>query len=367
MRHRTFAVPGISSLLLTAVLLAIGTCDSEAEPRAVQMPPLTVDQLQRNPPIGSQLSQAPYAGGEQYRGLLVSYRHRGLLLRALIALPRHRMPAGGYPAIIANHGYHPRPREYGVRANGENRRPGDYYSEIPEAFAAAGYAVVMADYRGHSDSEGIAAKPLSLLYYAEDVLALLPLLNQVSQLDTRNLFLWGHSMGGAVSLRMLLARPQVRAASLWSTMGGSLWEQAHYYSTEDESAPLEEKESELVGVEALREAIDGFSGTWQWQHSDSISHLQVVEVPMILHHAREDRSTLYDWSRQLAANLYRLQKPYRLFSYPGADHLFKDEQFDRAIARDLAFFAQYQARSAKVSTEDASAPSSLRLRAGNGR
>ena len=50
--------------------------------------------------------------------------------------------------------------------------------------------------------------------------------------------MWGHSMGGEVTLRSLLATSRVKAASIWSSVGGDIWDQSYYYSRyENPQAP----------------------------------------------------------------------------------------------------------------------------------
>jgi len=84
--------------------------------------------------------------------LLITYRNDGLKLSALIVKPKRA--ARPLPVLIANHGFHPDPPRYGFVDSQQNERPGKYYGAIPRAFARRGFAVIMADYRGHNTSEG---------------------------------------------------------------------------------------------------------------------------------------------------------------------------------------------------------------------
>jgi pimeloyl-ACP methyl ester carboxylesterase len=116
----------------------------------------------------------------------------------MIAVPKTATPNAGYPIVIAKHGY------------------------VPELFASRGFLVVMPDYRGHNNSEGLAyinpQDEKSTAYYAEDVVALMTALDQVELGDSRDVYMWSHSLGGTVSLRALLATNIVKASSFWSTM-----------------------------------------------------------------------------------------------------------------------------------------------------
>ena len=54
---------------------------------------------------------------------------------------------------------------------------------------------------------------LESLYYTEDVLALLAALGDIADADPENVFMWGHSMDGEVTLRTLLATDVPSSAS----------------------------------------------------------------------------------------------------------------------------------------------------------
>ena len=117
------------------------------------------------------------------------------------------MPEKGFPVVIANHGYVPDPTKYGITAAGIDSRPGDYYRSVPELYASRGFLVILPDYRGHNSSEGFefVHKPNSVALYADDVISLLASLDEIDEADTKKLFMWSHSMGGGVSMRVQLA------------------------------------------------------------------------------------------------------------------------------------------------------------------
>lgn len=74
---------------------------------------------------------------------------------------------------VSTRGYHPDPPNYGRIADGSTNRPRDYYREVARRFAAAGFVVVVPDYRGHNDSVGseFVQSPLAAYWYTRDVIA----------------------------------------------------------------------------------------------------------------------------------------------------------------------------------------------------
>lgn len=232
--------------------------------------------------------------GPSFSAYLVSYKSSGLKLHAMVAVPSASMPGEGFPVVVANHGYVPDPTRYGITAEGIDSRPGDYYRSVPEMYASRGFLVVMPDYRGHNNSEGLEFTTMkqSVDYYAEDVVALLKLLKQVEQVNLDQVFMWSHSMGGGVSLRALLATEVIKGAAFWATM------------------PVQ----------------------------DLASRSGEVKAPIMIQHSVSDTSTQSSNSQELADVLEAAGLPYEFHEYPGADHYFQGAVREIAADRDVAFF-----------------------------
>ncbi len=288
------------------------------------------------------LEVADVAGGQGYSAKLYRYQSAGLRVHALVARPAAPAPKGGWPVLIANHGHHPEPQKYGITADGKNHRPGDYYRRIPALFVAHGYLVVMPDYRGHNNSEGFEFTEgmLESAYYTEDVLNLIAGLDTLDGIDPERLFMWGHSMGGEVTLRALLATDRIKAASMWSSVGGDIWDQAYYYSRYSEPAAADSNDTDKHAITQLRDRIAHLDGGFDAASVEPYRYLDDLETPLIIQHSIGDRGAAYKWSEQLAKELYMRGKTYRFWSFPGDRHLFSDEDMVVAADRDAAFFAR---------------------------
>jgi len=323
---------------------ALGCLVSAAQPAAAPQafaPPAPIGLLRETtssasrPTIVRQLED-----GQGFKAALAAYRVGGRLLHALVASPQGTVPRDGFPVVVALHGHHPNPPRYGYGQDGVDRRPGDYYRSVPGAYARAGFMVVMPDYRGHSSSEGIefTSHPLAAAYYAEDVVGLLHGLAALPQADAGRVFVWGHSMGGEVALRAVLAWPQVLAASLWATTGGDAWEQAHHYDRLSAPLAADELSRPKPGLDRLRRALAAFGPSDRPEGREPLWHLDRLKTPLILHHALEDASTDHRWSARLARELYLRGLPYEFHTYSGADHFLAEPQRSEAVRRDIAFF-----------------------------
>ena len=285
-------------------------------------------------------------GGPGFDAFLYAYDSAGLRVHAMVAMPQTRVPDEGFPVLIANHGHHPDPPNYGITADGKDWRPGDYYRRIPELFVAKGFAVVMPDYRGHNNSEGFEFTEgmLESSYYTEDVLNLVAGIDDLPNIDADKLFMWGHSMGGEVTLRALLATDRVRAASMWSSVGGDIWDQSYYYSRYEDPAAPDSSETPKSVIERLRGRLAEFGGDFDYSVAEPLLHLDYLETPIIIHHSVGDRGAAYKWSERLAKELYMRGKRYEFISYAGDDHLFQDTDLETAVDRDAEFFRSEMAR-----------------------
>lgn len=284
--------------------------------------------------------------GASFTARLVSYRSGLLTVHAMVATPKSPPPPRGYPVLVANHGTHPNPPRYGFGADGTDARPGDYYRPIPELYTSRGFMVVAPDYRGHNVSQGVefARGFLASAYYTEDVLALLAGVPSLEGVDPNALFMWGHSLGAEVTLRAVLATGVIKGASLWSTVGGDIWEQAYYYSRYRDRKSIDGSDVAKSAIATLKQDIAGLGEPYDWAAREPWQHLRHLRTPLILHHAVGDEGAPYGWSERLAKELYVTGHAYVFHSYPGTDHLLQGKSQQQAADRDVQFFRSLMGR-----------------------
>lgn len=232
---------------------------------------------------------------------VVRFTADGLRQYALVLQPASTPPENGWPVILMSHGYHPDPPMNGRGEDGRSDRPGDYYRGLPLAYAKHGFMVVWPDFRGHNDSEGLeftrSDDPVAA--YARDLVAVFRALPSLQHADTANSFLWGHSMGGNITLRALQALGnEVAAASVWSTRMGA--------------AP------------ALAEGS-----------------AEGLTTPLIIQHSEADQTVSSDWAKQTYGANGGETRDLRLVLHPGDTHLFEDDELEKAIQQDIRHFRQF--------------------------
>ena len=303
--------------------------------------PLSIDAMRADSHTAKLTFERALEDGPSFSAYLVSYRSSGLKVYAMVAVPNTPKPKAGYPVLVANHGFVPTPETYGITADGIDSRPGDYYRDVPDIYAREGFIVVMPDYRGHNISEGFDFTTgfLATNYYTLDVLALLSALPGLDDADLDSVFMWGHSLGGEVALRTLLVVGSIRGASLWSPVGGSLWEQAYHYSWPDSDDDTDSHDKPKARMDELSRDIDNLGFPYDPGSSEPGQFLHFLDTPIVVHHAKDDGEVPYIWSERLATKLELQNKTYTFYSYESDNHLFEDELQAIAVARDIRFFS----------------------------
>jgi dipeptidyl aminopeptidase/acylaminoacyl peptidase len=266
-----------------------------------------------------------------------------LLQYALVLWPAGEPPDKGWPIVQFNHGYHSDPPRNGFIGE-KSDRPGEYYRETVQAFARAGYVVVAPDFRGHNISQGseFTARVLADAWYSRDAIACFLALESLPDLDLERTYMLGHSMGGPITLRALLALGErVRAGAVWSSAGTS---KISYIMGEALKSSDGEDSSELskATMDALAHELQDLTRGVTEKNVSPKAQASQLQVPLSIQHSRDDRSTPVTNSLELAGRLYIAGRSYQLKVHPGDEHLFAGEMFTAAVARDIQWFQRHR-------------------------
>jgi dienelactone hydrolase len=154
---------------------------------------------------------------------LLSFKYDGLQQHALFIRGKNKAFSETGLVVMA-HGFHPNPPMYGKLNSGESLRPGNYYRAWIEAYAKAGFNVLVPDYRGHNSSQGYEythqAKQVELpeQYYAMDALASLMALEKQLEVEFQDVVIIGHSMGSPIAFWLgQQLKERAKLVSLWSS------------------------------------------------------------------------------------------------------------------------------------------------------
>ncbi|GGN34882.1 hypothetical protein GCM10010842_14100 [Deinococcus daejeonensis] len=244
---------------------------------------------------------------------MVSYQSDGLRINALLTVPRGTPPPGGWPAIVFNHGYIP-PAEY---------RTTERYVAYQDAFARAGFVTLKSDYRGHGSSEGQALGGYDDPGYTVDVLNAAASLRRDPRVNPDRLGLWGHSMGGQLSLKAMIVDPRLKAASLWAGVTASY----DVLATDWNPAPGEKRTLDAVNRCYLRLL------------SPNAYLRELNGRPIQLHHGTNDKDVPYSFQKNLADDLRNAGQGVDAYRYDGDNHNLSGN-LRTALNRSVQFFKE---------------------------
>lgn len=309
-----------NSLLLEATLAARLGDDG--------LHPLSIEYLRQQPVPGSPLTiEETLPAGGNYNQYLVSYPSESLTLYALMTVPEGEKPATGWPVVIFNHGY----------IEPELYRPTERYLEYIDAIAGNGYIVLRPDLRGHATSEGAANGAYGDPGYTIDVLNALASIRQYPDADPNRIGMWGHSMGGYITARVMVASPDVKAGVIWAGVVAAypdlLAEWTPAKGTAIAPISVGEMPINTVLVEQYGEPSEnpGF-----WDALSANAYVADLSGPVQLHHGTADAEVPAYFSENYFSDVIAAGKVAEYYVYEGDDHNIS-AGFETAMRRSLEF------------------------------
>lgn len=312
------------------------------QPWSTEPDPLQIEQMRlRSYPASPIVFEQTLNPGSNYSRYVVSYESDGYTIYALMTIPYGTRPDTGWPVIVFNHGYI-EPSAY---------RTTERYVAYVDNLARSGYIVFKLDYRGHGDSEG--GPEIGGGYgtpdYTVDALNAIASLQAYADADPNRIGMWGHSMGGQVTLRAMVVSPDIRAGVIW---GGVVAPYPDVIDAWDFFGRVGDiPHGGYTNAEALRwgqnfsDWVDEFTlnyGTPEenaefWATISPNSYLDRLSGPIQLHHSTTDEMVPLAWSETLAEELQNAEQFYQLYTYAGDNHNISGN-FDIAMLRTIDFF-----------------------------
>ena len=293
--------------------------------------PMSILGMRQGQYLGGEITiENELEAGSNYRRFYVSYRSEGLKIYGLLTVPLGEMPEGGWPAIVFNHGYIP-PDVY---------RTTERYVAYVDWLARSGYIVFRIDYRGHDQSEGEARGAYGEPGYTVDVLSAVAALKAFPQANPDRIGMWGHSMGGFLTLRAMVISTDVKVGVIWGGVVASYPDMLSRWRRSSGPTP-----TPPAGARRWRQDWLERYGSWEenpafWASVSANNYLSDISGPVQLHHGTADESVPLEFSETLFTQLLQAGKMVELYTYEGDNHNISNS-FGLAMNRTIEFFDRY--------------------------
>ena len=270
--------------------------------------------------------------GANYSRYIASYRSEGLKIYALLTVPLGTKPATGWPVIIFNHGYIP-PEVY---------RTTERYIAYVDGFARNGYIVFRSDYRGHGSSEGEANGAYGEPDYVIDVLNALASMKAYPDADPARIGMWGHSLGGYITLRSMVITKDIKVGVIWAGVVASYPDLMSKWTRPSNATPdpTIPQRARRWRQELLEEYGTPEENPTFWASISANSFLADISGPLQLHHGSEDADVPLEFSTILDEQMLSAGKTVEYFTYPGDNHNLSNN-LNIAMQRSVEFFDRY--------------------------
>jgi dipeptidyl aminopeptidase/acylaminoacyl peptidase len=257
-----------------------------------------------------------------------------------------QIPVAGhapFPVIVMNHGFFDR----------EEYHSGDGTDRAAEYLNKHGYLTLSSDYR----SWGASAIGPSLYYsgLVIDVVNLIDGVASIPEADAGRIGLWGHSMGGGVTMKALMLKTPAKAAVLYSTVSADdadilgRWGLGCIGDIIAGEHQLDCNSSDVVPLDLPPELIQAYYEASldanSLRETSPIYHLDLVSVPIEINYGTADGRTSAgtppEWSQKLYQALEAAGKSVEIFAYEGELHSFNGDAWIAFMERSARFFDQY--------------------------
>ena len=303
--------------------------------------PYTVEGLRGHDFQSGEISiRSTLSENDKFTTYLIDYPSDGLTITGVMQIPAGEGP---FPVILLNHGFFSR----SVYSSGDG-------TDRASAFLAGhGYITLASDYRSWGASD--AGESFFYSGLAIDVINLLNAVPSIEEADPDRIGMWGHSMGGGVTMKVLTIDPRLKAAVLYSTVSADQadvidrWGPGCFGDVAQGELIVGCNSSDVIPDDLPQHLPEAYafaaSDAETLQKVSPFYYLEYVTAPIQIHYGTEDgkffSGTPPQWSVKLTQALRDAGKHAEMYQYEGEGHSFIGQPWFDFMTRTLRFFDKY--------------------------
>jgi len=305
--------------------------------------PYTIEGLRaREYESGKIILGEPVLETDQFIRYNIQYPSDGLTIHGVLQIPK--VGEAPYPVIVMNHGFFSRYVYYS----------GDGTDRAADFLNRCGYLTVSSDYRSWGESD----TGESLFYSGQviDVINLIYALDSIPEADTSRMGMWGHSMGGGITAKVLtIIGDKVDAAVLYSSVSadfadvigrwgpgcvGNVYEgEATFGCNSSDILPLD------LPADLTASYFDATSDPVMLEAVSPLYHFDLVQAPVQVVYGTEDGKTSAgtppEWSKKMYAAFVDADVDAEIYAYQGEEHSFIGDPWFVFMGKTQLFFDKH--------------------------
>jgi uncharacterized protein len=320
--------------------------------------PFTIDGLRQHDFQGGDIHiRETLDENDSHTAYLIDYPSDGLTITGVMQIPKGDGP---FPVIVMNHGFFGR----SIFNSGDGTDRSSAY------LAQHGYITLASDYRSWGESDIGASFFYSGLVI--DVINLINAIPSIPEADPSRVGIWGHSMGGGVTMKVLTVlggfdtpsatnvsgystTVNIKAAVLYSTVSAddadiiNRWGMGCFGDIATGEQIIGCNSSDVIPIDLPQNVQDAYR--FAASDADTLKriapfyNLNYVNVPVQIHYGTADgkiiSGTPPEWSVKLTQGLRDAGKQVEMYQYEGERHSFIGEPWFVFMNRVLGFFDEH--------------------------
>ncbi len=302
------------------------------------MYPYTIQGLRERQYHGGSITiLSAFRVADEFTSYLISYPSDGLTITGVMQIPAGE---GSFPVILMNHGYISR----------SAYSSGDGTDRAAEYLVRRGYITLSSDYRSWGGSDiGFSFFHTGLVI---DVINLMNAVSSIPQADAARIGMWGHSMGGGITTKILTIDSRVKAAVLYAPNSAddadliARWGYGCIGDVRTSDLLQNCNAADVIPSDLSPDLIEVYQSAaldpQMLRLIAPIHYLDLVSAPVQIHIGSADGdfigSTPPEWSYKLNQALLDAGKNVELYQYEGERHSFIGDAWLTFMNRAVRFF-----------------------------